>query len=144
MGVRVSTAAWARVLLVMFALMLAYTVLSPSADNEALGLLQRFTRFVSGFGAPYWLVFHITEFTANIVLFVPVGVLIPLALGRVDNRVLSLTILVGVLLSITIELAQFFIPGRVSSVFDVLANTLGTLVGVVCVAVVAKKRDVIL
>lgn len=138
MRVRASTTTWARVLLSAFALTLAFIVLLPSDGNYALGLLQRFSGFVASYGLPYWLVFYTAEFAANILLFVPFGVLFPIALGKVSTRVLRLTVLAGLVLSIAIELAQLMIPGRVSSIMDLIANTLGALAGVLLVSAVSN------
>ena len=138
MTVAARTTLTARVLLAVFALMLAYTVLLPSDGHEVLGLVRSVAQFISGFGLPFWLVFRVLEFGANIVMFVPFGVLVPLAFGRLDRRVAWLTIAAGAGLSMAIELSQLVIPGRVSSVLDVVANTLGAAVGVACVWVVVR------
>ncbi|MBN9612937.1 MAG: VanZ family protein, partial [Actinobacteria bacterium] len=77
------------------------------------------------------LTYRFIEFAANIVLFVPVGVLVPLAIGSLRPRVLLLAVLVGFAVSFGIEFAQTAIPGRVSDPRDVLSNTLGAAAGVV-------------
>jgi VanZ family protein len=43
--------------------------------------------------------------------------------------VLLATVLVGASLSAGFEAVQVFIPGRTSSIYDVIANTAGTLCG---------------
>lgn len=60
----------------------------------------------------------------NVLLFVPLGVTLALN-GRKGLRV----ILALALLSTAIEMAQIFIPGRDSSLRDILMNTLGGVVG---------------
>lgn len=138
MTVAARTTLAARVLLAVFALLLAYTVLLPSDGHEVLGLVRSVAQVISGVGLPFWLVFRVLEFSANIVMFVPFGVLVPLAFGRLDGRVAWLTIAAGAGLSMAIELSQLVIPGRVSSVLDVVANTLGAAVGVACVWVAER------
>ncbi len=120
----------ARALLTLFAVGLALIVLLPSDGHQVLGLVERVARVVALLGVPYWFAFRVLEFGANIVLFVPLGVLLPLVWGSCRPRVLWATVLLGALFSTAIELAQLVIPGRVTSVFDVLANTLGTALGV--------------
>lgn len=60
----------------------------------------------------------------NIVLFLPLGVV----LGLGDRRLVRACLL-GALLSALIEFAQLLIPGRDSSIADVLMNTTGTAIG---------------
>lgn len=120
----------ARALLALFAVGLALIVLLPSDGHEVLGLVERVARVVAALGVPYGIAFRVLEFGANIVLFVPLGVLLPLVCGSCRPRVLWATVLLGALFSTAIELVQLVIPGRVTSGFDVLANTLGTSFGV--------------
>ncbi len=61
----------------------------------------------------------------NVALFAPLG----LALAAGGLR-LGQAVPLGALLSLCIEVAQLFIPGRDASVGDVLTNTLGTALGV--------------
>src|SRR5207302_6704601 len=60
----------------------------------------------------------------NILLFAPLGAALALELSSVTRCALS-----AALLSATIELAQLYIPGRDSSLGDVLSNTLGGTLG---------------
>jgi len=48
--------------------------------------------------------------------------------------------LCGVVLSLTIELAQIFIPGRVSDPIDFLANSAGILLGIFLVRLLLPKQ----
>ena len=70
----------------------------------------------------------------NLVLFLPLG----FALAGIVRKLPAL--LLGSLLSLVIEVAQLGIPGRDSSLSDLLFNTVGTAVGVLIWA----KRDLLL
>lgn len=73
------------------------------------------------------------EFTANILLFVPLGLLLRLAVPRATW--LGAAVL-GSAVSVVIEVLQVSTP-RVSDPRDLLANTLGALIGAVLGAVVS-------
>lgn len=67
------------------------------------------------------------EALANVVMFVPFGVLVPMA----GVRPARLAVPLALAFSVAIELAQLaFWPTRVATVQDVLMNTLGAAVGV--------------
>lgn len=74
---------------------------------------------------------HRGDLLANIVLYLPFGFFaaraVPLRLGRAGRIVLP--ILAGAGFSIAMELTQFHIAGRVTSMGDVYANTIGTALG---------------
>ncbi len=70
---------------------------------------------------------------ANVLLYMPLGFCAILASrDRAGGaaRIVLIT-LIGALLSVSIELAQFFDQGRVTDAPDVYANTIGTLLGAV-------------
>lgn len=78
------------------------------------------------------------DFLLNVILFLPLGGVLGLTGARRRTAVLF-----GMFLSITIELTQAFIPGRDTSLGDIISNTTGTLLGFVTVAVVlaqARRR----
>ncbi len=70
----------------------------------------------------------VAEFLQNIILFIPLG--LALALGRARTAPWRL-MAAGALLSFAIEFAHQWIPGRDPSLGDIVANTVGTAVGVV-------------
>jgi hypothetical protein len=73
------------------------------------------------------------HFLLNVLLYMPLGVLLYYEGQRRSIRMLPIAILAGVVglsLSTTIEYLQAFMPARDSSLIDVLANTVGSLVGV--------------
>lgn len=72
----------------------------------------------------------------NVILFLPVGFLYRLITGRRGALVL------GGLLSFSIETIQLFIPVRTTSVIDVLANTLGAALGAMLVSLIEPRIGV--
>ncbi|CAN5199684.1 hypothetical protein BH11ACT3_BH11ACT3_13130 [soil metagenome] len=83
--------------------------------------------------------YDFADFVANIVFFVPVGLIAALLLSR---RLWWLAIPLGVSLSICIELGQLlFLPGRDASVTDVLANSTGTVIGAVIVPATRRATE---
>jgi VanZ family protein len=73
------------------------------------------------------------DFIANIFLYLPLGFFGSLAVagsGRALPRILLVS-LAGGLLSTTMELAQYYIVGRVSAADDVYANLIGTVLGAI-------------
>jgi glycopeptide antibiotics resistance protein len=70
------------------------------------------------------------ELAGNVVVFVPLGAALVLALGdrSMTSRLLTAT-LTGAVLSLGIELAQTALPSRVTSARDLLLNTAGTSIG---------------
>lgn len=75
------------------------------------------------------------EFTANIGMFVPIG-----ALVAILSRHWWVGLVVGVALTCGIEFAQQFLPARFPDTRDLLANSLGALIGVLGVTGVALAR----
>ena len=73
------------------------------------------------------------HFLLNLLLFMPLGVLLHRE-GRHRSielqQVVILTASAGLILSATVEFLQAFLPTRDSSLFDVIANTLGAVGGV--------------
>lgn len=103
---------------------LAYASLYPlvplrSPSPDALGLFLR-PRYFQGF-----------DFALNTAAYVPLGALACLIFRRHDSihvAVLKAGLL-GLAFSLLMEACQLFVPTRVSSSWDVLANVLGALAG---------------
>jgi glycopeptide antibiotics resistance protein len=97
-------------------------------DRGATPLIRSVLASLHRNGVPAWFDYHFVEFTANIALFVPLGVLAVFAVGR---RWAWLAVLAGTGMSVAIEAGQWLLlPERFPSGLDVLANTIGTIVGV--------------
>ncbi len=88
----------------------------------------------------YGQVFPVLEFAANVLLFVPLGVLVPMAWGKFNALVALGAIGLGLAVSVCVELAQLGIPGRVADPRDLMSNTLGVIVGLGFLIAVRKMR----
>ena len=65
----------------------------------------------------------------NVFLFVPFGLALPFAFGGETGERILLTILVGLLLSVTVEAIQYFAHLGMTETDDVICNTVGTAIG---------------
>ena len=78
---------------------------------------------------------YFADLVVNITGFIPFGIFFTLYLSQVKNssnyRTYLFTVLMGMAISLTIEILQAYIPTRSSSSTDLIANTLGTAMGVV-------------
>jgi VanZ family protein len=83
-------------------------------------------------------VLSIAELTLNLLGFIPLGFLICLCLLKSDQRPAWNYILwavgAGCSLSLTIELAQTWLPGRESTLLDLAMNTAGSGIGGMLIA----------
>lgn len=90
------------------------------AIDEALFIAHRH-------GVPGWFGYNALEFTANIVMFAPLGFLFTLALPR---RLWWLVLVVMPAFSTAIELAQgSLLPHRVEALSDIASNSIGGWLG---------------
>ena len=81
-----------------------------------------------------WVTYTQLESFANVVLFIPFGLLITLL---VPTRWWWVVVVGLVVVAAGIELGQaLFLPGRVPSIGDVLANSLGGAIGVALAAII--------
>jgi glycopeptide antibiotics resistance protein len=121
---------WLSAVTALYLLAVAWITLVPTRAGtggviqDVLDLLARIP-LTAGLGRPE------IEFTANVLLFVPMGLLFTLLLGT--SRWWA-ALVIGVGATCAIEVAQLFIPSRVSDVRDLVANTVGTLIGIALIA----------
>lgn len=113
-------------------------------DAGSDGFLFRVLDWSHRHGTPQWIGYAAVEFTANIVYFVPLGILVALLIGV---RRWWLPVAIGFVASAFIEVVQsVLLPERTGSVDDVLSNTagalLGTLVGIVVLARLRRRAGV--
>ncbi|CEA07541.1 VanZ like family protein [Arthrobacter saudimassiliensis] len=122
----------ASVLLVPYILALAVVALWPGpVDGGLAGPLARVLAALHRRGAPDWVDYGLVEAAANVALFVPLGLLGAVWLGR---RWAWSAALWGAAASAGIELVQeMLLPARHGTVQDVLANSLGACLGALLV-----------
>jgi VanZ family protein len=121
--------------------LLALIVLWPvPVDRPARGLLGDVLETLHRHGVPAWINYGVVEAAANVLLFLPFGLLAGLLLPR---RRRWLAAAGAVLLSAGIELAQSgLLPERFGTVQDVLANTAGAVLGVAAASLLPGQRPV--
>lgn len=106
-------------------------------DEDSNGFIFRALDFFDSHSATAWISYNDLEFAANIAMFFPIGLFLLLLFGR---RLWWLAMSLGFGLTVAIELAQVFIPTRVSDPRDIVANTCGAVLGVLIgLALTARK-----
>jgi VanZ family protein len=76
----------------------------------------------------------VVPIVANVLLFVPWGFLLFIALYTIERPTMQtyvLTVLLGLTFTCAIEAWQYFLPSRVADVNDIIWNTLGTFGGAI-------------
>jgi VanZ family protein len=86
------------------------------------------------------------DFAINIMGFIPFGYLLVLYFmsGKGKRGLLGMSLLAvaaGTGTSLFLEIVQYYIPGRISSLFDLIANGIGTLIGVAYFLVEKRLRS---
>ncbi|MDF2666382.1 MAG: glycopeptide antibiotics resistance protein [Microbacterium sp.] len=120
-----------RALLVAASALYAFAVwwmtLRPRIYDASVGsLLHTVLHAFHSWPPTAWITFDVVEFTANVAMFVPLGILLIAWGARWWHGILT-----GMVLSAAIETTQLlFLPTRVADVRDVVANTLGAAIGV--------------
>ncbi|PZF62860.1 VanZ family protein [Curtobacterium sp. MCPF17_047] len=111
-------------------------------DAKAQPWIDRLIGAAHRHGAPSWFGYPIIESLANVAFFVPLGLLVVLLAGA---RWWWAGAGAGLLVSATIETGQaLFLPARFATIDDVVANTMGAVLGaalgVVLLAAAARQR----
>lgn len=121
--------AWlAMLLLVLYLGVIVVATLSPTPlDQGYTGSIDRMLDLLHRNGLPAWFDYGDVEFTANVAMFVPLGFLAGLAL---PDRAAWLALVLVPAASVAVEWAQaFFLAERFSTLQDVIANSLGGILG---------------
>jgi len=109
-----------------YALFIVYASLSPFTGWRNHGI-----EFGEVLNAQLGLSYTAFDSTANILSYLPLGFFITLTLrerfGAVSSAIFALTS--GILLSMSMEYLQMYLPSRISSNTDLLSNSFGTLAG---------------
>ncbi len=123
---------------VAYLAVVGWITLGPQPINTGNGYwLWRALHFFSSHESTRWLTYNRVEFLANVAMFVPIGIFFVLLFGR---RLWAVSVLSGMLLTLAIEVAQRFIPGRVFDVRDLVANSVGTVLGVLVALVLTQSK----
>lgn len=127
--------AFARVALAIYALLVVYASLYPFSGWRSTGL--PLLAYLSAPFPYYWTVFDVIT---NIAGYVPLGMLAALAMYPHVRRAWAVTLAfaAGILLSGAMETVQNYMPNRVPSNLDLIANAAGALAG--ALAGVASTR----
>jgi glycopeptide antibiotics resistance protein len=112
----------------------ALVVFWPSpVDQDSAGTLKAVLRRFHGMGVPGWVNYSFVENLANVLMFVPFGLL---AAAWLPARRIWWAAAGGIVASCLIESAQaLLLPNRFATIYDVTANSLGAALG--CIVVYA-------
>ena len=115
------------VLVLCLALVMLATMWPTPLDQGYATSIDRVLQVLHRNGVPEWFGYTKLEFSANVLMFVPIGFLLTMILPM---RVWWLALVVGCGLSISIELIQgAVLTARFATVSDVVSNSIGTVVG---------------
>ena len=106
-------------------------------EGDSGGFIWRLLAFFQRHDATDWITYSRLEFGANVAMFVPIGLFFLLLFGR---RLWWLSVLFGVGLTVAIEFAQLFLPGRVSDPRDLVAHSSGAFIGVMVALVLTASK----
>ncbi len=130
-----------RVLRTVFATYLIALALVVFLPAREAGTVTGFVGIIAGWlaflGLPFGPAATAVEFVANIVLFVPFGALVRILWPKASSWQRMLPLAAGA--SAFIELVQLLIPGRVTSLSDVVANTLGAVAAALAAGVIMAR-----
>jgi len=115
-------------LIVCFGLVLLATMWPTPLDQGYGAAVEKFLAVLHRNGIPLWFGYHKFEFSANILMFMPLGFLVCLLLPA---KVWWLALVICPMLSVGIELTQAAaLSARFATVSDVIANSIGALIGI--------------
>ncbi|ASD23154.1 VanZ family protein [Cryobacterium sp. LW097] len=122
-------------LLASYVVVILLATLWPTPlDQGYSAAIQKVLDVVHRNGVPEWFGYSKLEFTANVAMFVPLGFLAALLLPA---KVWWLALLICPAASIAIELTQAtFLAARFATATDVIANTVGAVIGTLVAVVV--------
>ncbi len=122
-------------LLVTYVGFILVVVLWPTpVDQDYRSSIDRVLAVLHRNGIPQWFGYNKLEFTANIGMFVPLGFLLALVLPA---RWWWLSLVIAPLFSAGIEFVQgALLSERFSSVLDVVANSIGALIGITIAVII--------
>ncbi|MHC6593430.1 VanZ family protein [Arthrobacter sp. C152] len=102
------------------------------------GQLASVLYFLHRHGVPNWVNYQFVEASANVALFIPLGIVSTLAFPKKYWWQIGAF---GLLVSGCIELGQFlFLHDRFASPSDIVTNTTGAVIGALLAALALQKR----
>ncbi|MET0860541.1 MAG: VanZ family protein [Microbacterium sp.] len=114
-------------LLVAYLVFLAWIVFSPASEaSRVTGIVAELARALASVGLGETRTYAVLEFIANVALFLPYGLLARLRWPAVRLRTIAA---IGLSTSVAIEVIQLLIPSRFASYYDVIANSIGMILG---------------
>ncbi|MEW1982992.1 VanZ family protein [Pseudarthrobacter oxydans] len=127
-----------RVVLTAMLIPLAFVAFWPSpVDQPFQGQLAALLKFLHRHGIPTWLNYTFVEASANVALFVPVGLVSSLAFPSWPWWKIGAF---GFLISCCMELGQLlFLHNRFPSPLDLVTNTSGAVIGALLAAAALKQ-----
>ena len=125
-------------LLAAVVILLALIGFWPSpVDAPAQGYIAAALRKLHAHGVPRWFDYSFIERSANVMLFIPLGIAAALALPHKKWWQIAA---LGLLVSACMELGQWiFLPQRYPSLTDLVTNTSGAVIGALIVAALTRK-----
>jgi glycopeptide antibiotics resistance protein len=129
----------ALIALVAYVVVLALLVLWPTHPEAFLQpQLITLTLNLAAHPATAWITFGVLNFVANVVLFAPLTLLGVLVFGRAWW---FLIFAAGAAAAAAAELAQdLFLPGRTADIFDIIAGSVGSLLGALIGVAIVRRR----
>ncbi|KZX20501.1 VanZ family protein [Rathayibacter tanaceti] len=110
---------------------------APYPPGEPNSVIRGIIAFLGSTPLTGWFDFDVAEFTANVLLFVPLGALLAAQLPP-RRRLLGAVIGLGV--SAVVETSQLlWLPTRVSDVQDLVSNGSGSLLGALLTIVLLRR-----
>lgn len=131
---------WLQAIFGAYLVALALVVFLPSKEASTVtGFVGVIAGWLAALGLPYKEAAAGVEFISNIVMFVPFGGLVTLLWPSRWNWWRML--LLGAATSTFIELGQLLIPGRVTALSDVIANTTGAVIGTLAAKWLHRRQN---
>ena len=123
-----------------YALFIIYGSLSPFTGWQDQGL-----NFLAVMSVPLYRQFTWFDFTINLLAYLPLGFLLGLNFHKklATTWYMLLALLCAIGFSATMEYAQMYLPSRISSNLDLVANSLGALTGTLLVTSITTHTSLI-
>ncbi len=120
----------------LYVVFIGAVTLTPDPFSDGVdGTIDQLIEALSQHPLTAWLTYEVVEFTANIGMFVPLGLFVALWAGR---RRWWMGIIAGVIYTVVIESLQGLVLAatRYATFSDIIANTLGAIVGAIVARIV--------